>query len=117
MRRLGAAVELHECGDQTVKLPRLDSLLLDRAFEGFPLIEPAHNDQPIDDYPIPAEGKPAMRGVQRHYVQIDIRGEAAIETEFGAARGLAPSERREIEIGKTDGLLQLVDAIADHKDP
>jgi hypothetical protein len=52
-----------------------------------------------------------------HHAEIDLRSQPAIELKLRPAGRLAQAECREIEIGETNGLLELVDPIAGQEHP
>ena len=67
--------------------------------------------------PSPPSDSPARETISGNDADIDIGGEAPIETELGPARCLAPRQGGKIEVGKANRLLQLVDPVADEKHP
>jgi hypothetical protein len=111
----GAAIELHKNGCQPIELPALQPPLPDHAVHHLGLVETIHHHQPIDDLAVAAEGEFMRRTHERNDVTIDVGRQTPIELELGPASRFTPSERRKVEIGKTDRLLELVDPIAGKK--
>ena len=113
--RAGAAIELHEDGGQAVELPAMQASFDDHTVQHLGLVEPVHDHEPVDDLAGTADRKPMRRTHQRNHVAINVGSEAAIKLELGAARRLAAGERREIQIGETNRLFQLVNLVAGKK--
>ena len=110
-------IKLRENSHKPVKLRNLNTPLGDEAIEHIALVESLHKHEPIDRGSGSAD-RETLAGIhQRQDVEIDVRRQRAIEPQFGAAGGLAPRKRRKVEIGKADRLLELVDPVADQKDP
>ena len=116
-RRPSPPIEAHERRDQPVELRGLEAALAQDLLEHPAIIEAAHDDQPIDDRPGTAERKTARRDDQRRDANVDIRGKPAVETELGPARRLATLQRGEVQIGKANRLLELVDFVTGKKHP
>jgi len=89
--------------------------LRNHAIQHLGFVEAIHRHQPIDDFAVATEGELMRRTHQRNDFPIDVGRKTAIELELGSARRFAPGKRREIEIGKADRLLELVDQIAGQK--
>jgi hypothetical protein len=75
-------------------------------------IEPAHDDQPVDDRSLTVDGEARWLGCQRQYIEIDIARQPAVQVELGAAGRLPTLHGREIEVREPYRLLQLVDPVA-----
>ena len=55
----GSAIKLYERGNEPVELPRFEALLQDGTFERLTLVEPPHDDEPVDDRSIATDREPA----------------------------------------------------------
>ena len=89
--------------------------LPDHAVQHLFLVETVHDHEPVDDFAVAVHGEASPRTHQRDDFAISVGRQTAIEPEFGPASRLAPSQRREIEVGETDRFLELVDPIAGKK--
>jgi len=110
-------IELGERHNQTIKVPRLDAMLDDERFEHLLHVESAHDDEPIDDRAPAPDGQALFCRDQRHYIEVDVRRQTAVQAKLGATGSLSLRQGGEVEIGKAHRLLELVDAVADHEDP
>jgi hypothetical protein len=86
-------------------------------FERLSLVETPHDYEPVHNRSVSANREPARRCREWHHVEIDIGRQPTIQAEFGPARAFAPAQVREVEIGKTDWFLELVDPIACQEHP
>ena len=115
--RAGVAIELYQRGGQAIDLPWFDAVGLDSAFQRLVFVKPAHGDEPVNDRSTRIDCKPACGGSKRHNAKVDIGRKPPVEAQLGTARRLSAFESREIEIGKSNRLLEFVDPISGHKDP
>ncbi|MDI1343327.1 MAG: hypothetical protein PSV22_04385 [Pseudolabrys sp.] len=113
----GRAIKSREGGDQPVELRNLDTPLADHKFEHVALVEALHADEPVDHGSGTADRQASTGIHQRQDVKVDIRRKCAIELQLGAAGGLPPRQSRKVEIGKANRLLELVNPVANQKDP
>src|SRR6516164_7964233 len=111
------AVELYERRNEPVELPWLDAMLQDSMFERLSLVETPHDYEPVHNRSVSANREPARRCREWRHVEIDIGRQPTIQAEFGPARAFAPAQVREVEIGKTDWFLELVDPIPRQEHP
>ena len=86
-----------------------DTLLREKAIEHSLLIEAAHFHEPVDNLGPFADGKPGGRNAQRNGAKIDIGGQSPVQLDLSAASDATLLDRREVEIGKADRLLELED--------
>jgi hypothetical protein len=86
-------------------------------FERLSFVETPHDYEPVYNRSVSANRDSARRCRERHHVEIDIACEPTIQAELGPARAFASAQIREVEIGKTDWLLELVDSIACQEHP
>ena len=113
----GALIEPRQQRHQPVERAFVDAFRSDRVIEHAALVQPAHHDQPVDHGAAAGERQAMPHRRQRNHVDIHVAGEPAVEPELGAAGGLAARQRREVEVGKTHRLFQLVDARPGEKHP
>jgi hypothetical protein len=86
-------------------------------FERLSFVETPHDYEPVHNWSVSANRESARRCREWHHVEIDIGRQPTIQAELGPARGFASAQVREVEIGKTDWLLELVDPIACQEHP
>jgi len=115
--RLCPAIELYQRGDEPIELPRCEAILQDGMFERLSLVETSHDHEPVDDFCIATDRESVRRCGEGYHVEIDVRCQPTIESELSPAGGFPPPQGREIEIGKADRFLELVDPVAGEKYP
>ena len=93
----------------------MQAVLCDHAVEHLGVVEAVHHHEPVDHLAGPADGEAGRRTRQRHHVVINAGGQAAVEPKFRPACCFATSEGREIGIGKTHRLFELVGATVGEK--
>ena len=108
---------MRERRDKTVELDDVDSLLGDEAIEHVTFVETLHDDEPIDRDAGATDQQPFASIYQGQDVEINVRRERPIETQFGATGGLTARQARKVQVGKANRLLELINPIADQKDP
>ncbi len=107
--RRGSAIKVRQHGGELVELWYAQAPVGDTGIEHVALVETPHRDQPVDRLAVAADREPPVQPRQRLHTEIDIRREAPVEPDLGAAGGFAARQRGEIEIRKAHRLLQLVD--------
>ena len=111
------AIKLRQHRDKTLQFDGIDTLLGNEAIEHVAFVETLHNDEPIDGN-AGAGDRESFAGIhQGRDVEINVRRERAIEAQFGPASGLPSRQTGKVEIRKADRFLELVDPVADQKDP
>jgi len=115
--RLCPAIELYKRGDEPIELPRCEAILQDSMFECLSLVETSHDHEPVDDFCIATDRESVRHCGEGYHVEIDVRRQPTIESELSPAGGFPPPQGREIEIGKADRFLELVDPVAGEKYP
>ncbi len=113
----GTPVEGNEPFDEAIDLRSGKLMCRESVFQCLVFIEAAHDDQPVNDLPRPADGEALCSPHERYDILIDILREAAVQRQFRAASRFASGKRREIEIRKPHRLLQLEDLVTGEKDP
>jgi hypothetical protein len=116
-RRPSPPIKPHEDRDQPVELRDLETTLAQDLLENPAIIEPAHDDQPIHNQAGTAERETARRDNQRRDANVDIRSKPPVETELGPAGRFATPQRREVQIGKANRLLELINLVTREKYP
>src|SRR5665647_53519 len=110
-------IKLRESSNKPVELTDFDAPLINDAVEHIALIEPLHEHEPIDRGSGTTNREAIAGNYQRQNVEINVGRERAIEPQLGTAGGLPPRHARKVEIGKAHWLFELVDPVADQKDP
>jgi len=114
---IGALVEGDHCGDEAIKLPCHKAAGQQHLLQCLVFAQTAHHDQPVYYLSANADRETVTCLHQRRHGLIDIGSQPAIERQLGPACRFATIERRKVEVGKADGLLQLDDVLACQKDP
>jgi hypothetical protein len=81
-----------------------------------PLVELAHRDDPVDDLALALEGELVAVEGDRRRLQVDRRGEAAVELDLGPAVELAQGDGGEVEEAEVDRFFELVDVLTGQED-
>src|SRR5690606_14573858 len=73
------------------------------------VVEPAHVDGPVDDVAVADERMRPFAETNRHDLEVRARREPTIDPDFVETGPLSSLDRREVEEGQPNGLLDLVD--------
>jgi len=117
IRTLRSRIEIGKPVCQTVDVPCRNAFFRDCVLERLAFGQAAHHDEPINDPSRAVDANSLPAKTHGHDIQINVGCEPAIELQLDVAELLPALQCREIEVGKAHGLLELVGAVANEKDP
>jgi hypothetical protein len=109
-------IESYERRSHTVELRRRETLFAQDLLEIPPVIQAAHDDQPVRDGAGAADAKAVGGGGERCDTDVDVGCKPSVEADLGPAGRLATLQGGKVEIGETHRLLQLVDPVSGQED-
>jgi hypothetical protein len=70
---------LHQCVHQPINLPGFHAAPYKRPIEHLVFVETTHDDEPVNDVAGSPDGEPCRGRRQRDDIEINVRGQPAIE--------------------------------------